>query len=300
MSASDGLFVSVPNPALCCALNFKNISNLLSSKPSFQDSQNITSSETQIISEKILHFLKEMNFLPESMFFYYQPPVDFLVNVGGEIDVDRWRALFKEENIINRRIGFSVIDSSQKEKNNPTVLFIASGSILIYPANLEEAVLKDFSEKRCTLPEKWETFKKMASRKPFLALEANLELLFEKLTPGVLKNLELIEPWSELALVRIIMEKDFFKAQFFSNREDFIARNKGFGDEIINFLKKDFKFFDSLSANFSEKFFEKVSVSYQGKSIFLNGDGLGEMLEKAETLYLSFLSEKILESFPNN
>ncbi|MBF0406277.1 MAG: hypothetical protein HQM10_02900 [Candidatus Riflebacteria bacterium] len=285
LEASDGLFAGIPDAIVCCSVNFSGCFEALF-KESFDGNAPV---------QKIVDFFRLSEMIPESLYFYFAPPENFVFHIGTKVKQKTFIEMFREENIIKRKNGFSIIDSNLKDKNNPTVIFVGSDSITLFPANLEEIVLSGISEKKCQLPEKMETFRKMASRKPFFAMEADLNALIKILSDDIMKNSELSKPWSDISLVRVIIEKNYSKAQFLVRNQDLLSEKNSLGKNIIDFFQKDMNIFDGLTNDFRENFFRKINISTQGNSLYFDGEGLGDMLLESEKRFLIFIAGNVSE-----
>ena len=119
-----------------------------------------------------LAFLREhFRFVPDSVWLYVRNSSEYLIVVSGDVVPENWRCLFSPERLINRGKGFSVGSQLQNSRENPVLLHVAPGYLLVFPANLEGTVLDSLAGHQEPGNDKWATFAKMVGLQPLLALE---------------------------------------------------------------------------------------------------------------------------------
>ncbi|MBF0502924.1 MAG: hypothetical protein HQM09_22505 [Candidatus Riflebacteria bacterium] len=292
--ACDGLNAAPPNPALCAYFRIQEsfqmlvsetasgtaLSSAMEAMKSFamfhgeNDKGHKNASGPNFIGTA-LEFCRYRAFIPETLFIYLSPPDDYVIYVIGSVLPERWRDLFPPRSVVARSDGFAVTNPAPGSRN-PPLLHFSPGSLLICPTNLEGTVLDTLREDHSALNEKWDTFKRMISRRPLFALETDLEDLFARLGPRWNCEEVLPAPFREISTMRWIVDASLFKLQFFLNRDESREQILQTTRELIDNLKNSLPAASDEFQGHLRPILENMRTNVQGKSVFLEGPGLGK------------------------
>ena len=257
-----------------------------------------TSSPSRMVSA--LAFLRDrMKFVPEETWLYVRNSSEFLLVVSGDVVPENWRCLFSPELLINRGKGFSVGNQLQNSRENPILLHVTPGFLLVFPANLEGTVLDGLSETAPRLGEKWNTFMKMANLKPLLALELDTsEQVSAQSEAGA------PFPFSEIQRLRCLVSTDLIKGQAFLIHDD--ARTLVLS-QIIDLVRELTAPLETATGNINQASLQEspwpaiaraMKAKIQGQSVFLDGPGFKHHLSTAGAAVIGAIDSLISRHLP--
>lgn len=304
----DGLTAAPPNPALCACFrlqeSFQALLNDpasgtaradalvaikgLSFLPSYLSSTKSEKSNPEIMNS-VLEFCRTRAFFPENLYVYLAPPDDYVFFVTGNVLPERWRELFPPRSVVTRSDGFAVTDPAPGLRN-PPLLHFAPGWLLLCPTNLEGTILDSIRGEQSTLGESWETFRRMAARKPLLAVEVNIEDLLSRLGPNWKSESLLPTPLRDISTMRWIVDAGIFKAQLFTLRDDPRKKILKASQELVEQWKKSLPASADQFGSRLRPLVENLRTDVQGKSVFLEGPGLGKNTLDAGNRMLGIIS----------
>lgn len=109
-------------------------------------------------------------FFPETLFFFYKNPGEYVVAILGKIDPGRLRAIIAPERLMERSDGFAVAGTSPTSP----LLRIGDGFALLCPTGFEGNVTDMLTSETPPSQEQYAAFRKMLDEDPTLALEISI------------------------------------------------------------------------------------------------------------------------------
>jgi len=239
---------------------------------------------------RTLGFCRERGFIPSDLYVYLDPPEDFVFLLTGSVEPERWRPLFPAERVLRRPGGFAVSSDPATTAGNPSLLSVGPGFLLVCPANLEGSILDGLRDAGGGLGERWNTFRSLVRHRPLLAAEANMARLWERLGTKGVGELPLPVAIRDLHLLRLAADERVLKAQLFSERETSrpsLERLAGEAREALLALAGPGG--ETASASLASAF-RGLRSTIQGRSVFLEGTGLGAARSRVALLQTGFLA----------
>ncbi len=213
---------------------------------------------------------KRCRFRPDGLYVFFRDRDSFSLVITGAVDPAAWRQLFVPSRIIDRVDGFAVVGNLHETADNPTVLHVGMGYLLICPANLEGTLLDNIVAGRSPLGEKWTMFGKMLSLSPVVAIDADVQGLLAACVDPALSARKPY-PLANIAVFRLIVAPQVVKAQFAT--DDDAARQilQRFADDLVA------RWRDGATASSPAALRglrDSLKVGQQGRSVIVEGSGL--------------------------
>ncbi len=255
--------------------NWKNEIQQKVGKKTVRESAAAMKTEQSRLLSTLVFLRDRFKFVPDELWLYVRDSSEFLIIVSGDIEPANWRCLFSPERLINRGKGFSVGSRLQNSRENPILLHVTPGYLMVFPSNLEGTVLDALAGAGDRISDKWNTFVKMAGMKPLLALE-----LDSADTAGSSSSLGAPFPLSEVQRFRCLIGRDLTKLQAFLVHDD--ARTLLLS-QIIDVMREIAAPPESTHASINEASMNEnplpgaigaLKAKIQGQSVFLEGPGL--------------------------